>query len=109
MHNELENKLEGLHPVVAIASAVGISLIMVVTTFTMFIHSGAYKTVKQIQVGSQLTAASLGGSYDVTSPVNAVDISNYEVILKQKLSSIDNQADFSESALSPQALGLPSN
>ena len=109
MHNELETKLEGLHPIIAIAAAVFISLVMVATTFTMFIHSGAYNTVKQIQVGSQLTAASLGDSYDVTSPVNAIDIINYEAILKQKLSTIDNQTDFNSGAISPQTLGLPAN
>jgi|GEM_PF-495497 hypothetical protein len=109
MHGDIEKKIEGLHPGTAIAGAVVISFMMVLIPFIMFLHSSAYDTVKQIKIGSQLSAANLNGSYDVTSPVNAIDIANYEATLKQKLTTINNNADFNQNDISNQTLGLPAN
>ena len=109
MHGDIEKKLEGLHPMTAIMGAVTISIVMVFIPFMMFLHSSAYETVKQIKIGTQLSAANLNSSYDVTSPVNAIDIANYEATLKQKLSGINNSADFNQNDISNQTLGLPTN
>ena len=109
MHGEIEKKLEGFHPITAIVGAVIFSFLMVLVPFVMFLHSSAYDTVKQIKIGTQLSAANLNSSYDVTSPVNAIDIANYEATLKQKLSGINNSADFNQNDISDQTLGLPSN
>jgi len=109
MHGEIEKRIEGLHSGVAVAGAAAISLAMVLIPFIMFLHSPAYETVKQIKVGSQLSATNLNGSYDVTSPVNAIDIINYETTLKQKLAIINNNTDFNQNSISNETLGLPNN
>ena len=97
----------GLNPTVAIFLAIAISLIMVATTTATFLRSSAYTTVKQIQIGISATESiDSADGIDITSPINAVDIDEYVQDVKQRLSLLNDSADFGPEDVSDSALGL---
>jgi len=90
----------------AIIVAIGMALFLVFVTFFIFISSGAYTTVKQIQAGSKITRSLQNGDIDTRSPIKADDISAYQTSVDQRLKTIDNATDFGVAGVSDQALGL---
>lgn len=97
---------EGLNPFIAILGTMIITVVMVTVTTIVFLRSGAYATVKQIQLGIQATELVDQGDLDITSPINAADIDEYATSLSQRLNAIDNDKDFGPEAVSDAALGL---
>jgi hypothetical protein len=105
MANEAEI-VKGLNPTVAIALAIVIASAMVLGTTLSFLHSGAYTTVKQIQLGIETTESMDQGGLDITSPINAIDIDDYANSIDQRIKLIDDYADFGPEAVSDAQLGL---
>lgn len=94
------------NPLVAIGLAIGVAFAMVMTTFTIFINSGAYITVRQIQVGTKVARSLQGSNMDTRSPIKADDIGVYQKELSKRMGTIDDTADFGQADISDQALGL---
>lgn len=97
---------QGMNPVAAIGIAIGVAVMLVVITFTMFLKSSANTTVKQIQAGTQVIRTIQNSNLDTTSPIKADDIAAYEVSLQERLKTIDDNGDFGPDAVSNAALGL---
>lgn len=100
------NSTKSFNPIVAIGIAIGVATIMVGVTFTVFINSSAYKTVKQIQVGTKLARSIKPEGYDSTAPIKASDVEAYSQRLNNKVNSYNNQLDFGPANISDSALGL---
>lgn len=98
--------IKGFNPTVAIAVAVAAAFVMVLVTTIIFLRSGAYATVKQIQIGIRATESMDQGNLDITSPINAIDIDQYADGISQRLNMIDDYADFGPEAVSNAQLGL---
>jgi len=96
----------GTNPLLAIVLAIAIAAAMVTVTTLNFLNSGAYTTVKQIQIGIQTTDAVNQSDLDIISPINAADIDKYVTTLEQRLNTSDNYEDFGPEAVSDTALGL---
>jgi hypothetical protein len=96
----------GINPFLVIMAAIALATAMVVITTVNFLHSGAYNTVKQIQIGVQTTEGINQSDLDVTSPINALDINEYAADLEQRLNTLDNYEDFGPEAVSDASLGL---
>ena len=94
------------NPLVAIGIAIGIAFAMVMTTFTIFINSGAYTTVRQIQVGTKVARSLQGSNMDTRSPIKADDIGAYQQELNKRMRTIDDSTDFGQDDISDQTLGL---
>lgn len=105
---DIDTKLsvEGSNPLVAISVAIGLAIVMVVVTFTVFIQSGAYTTVEQIKAGTKFARSIQMNGYDTKSPIKAADIAKYEQSLNQRLDSYSDTSDFSPSEISDAKLGL---
>lgn len=98
--------LEGMNPITAIAGAIGVAAVMVLVTFLVFINSGAYTTVKQIQIGTKVVQSLISSDFDSKSPIKADDITQYQKSISQRLTTLDDGNDFTASDLSDTALGL---
>ncbi|HOR23368.1 hypothetical protein KBB76_00020 [Candidatus Saccharibacteria bacterium] len=85
--------------------AVMVAIVMVSFTTVAFLKSEAYATVKQIQVGSQRHNY-LDEDIDVTSPIKASDIDEYQTSFRERLHSLDDNKDFGPTNLSDENLGL---
>lgn len=96
----------GFNPIIAIGLAITVAVVMVTVTFIVFINSGAYKTVKQIQVGTKLARSIKPEGYDSTSPIKSADIDSYSQKLNSRVDKYNNQADFGPTNISDPALGL---
>lgn len=94
------------NPILAISVAIGIAMAMVAVTFTIFINSGAYKTVMQIQVGTKFAKSIKVEGYDSKSPIKASDVTSYQQELEKRLNGYNYQTDFETSAISSSSLGL---
>lgn len=103
---ESEQNTSGPSLLSAIITAIGMALLLVLVTFFIFISSGAYTTVKQIQAGSKITRSLQNGDIDTRSPIKADDIDSYQASIDQRLKTIDNTTDFGVSGVSDRALGL---
>lgn len=99
-------KPEGANPLAAIAVAVTVALGLVLVTFTIFLNSGAYKTVKQIQAGTKIAHALQSSDIDTRSPIKSDDISTYETSVTQRLKVLDDTSDFGPADVSDASLGL---
>lgn len=99
-------KIEGTNPVLAISMAVAIAALMVIATTYNFLHSGAYTTVKQIQIGTRVVHSIDQGDIDTTSPIKAADIDQYVLSIKERIKALDDTTDFGPAAVSDSALGL---
>jgi hypothetical protein len=105
MEEHREHVLEGMNPVTAIIGAIVIAAAMVVVTFTVFVNSTAYATVKQIQIGTKIVQT-LSSDIDTKSPIKADDITQYQKSVEQRTATMDDASDFANADLSDQALGL---
>jgi len=103
---EAEQHQTGGNLMSAIVVAIAVALVMVITTFLIFINSSSYTTVKQIQSGSRIARAIQSGDVDTRSPIKADDIDLYQKSVDQRLSTFDDGTDFGSSDVSDQSLGL---
>jgi hypothetical protein len=85
---------------------VSLALLMVAATTTVFLRSGAYTTVKQIQIGSRLTDTFDNHGLDVTSPIKSTDIDVLSDSVLARVRSLDDATDFDGADVSDTALGL---
>lgn len=106
MELELKSSPQGSNPILAIAVAIALAISMVVVTFSVFIHSGAYTTVKQIQTGTEVARSAKISGYDTGSSIKASDIAKYEEAMVLKLNSFSDEADFGQAQINDSALGL---
>ena len=95
---------DGVSLYVAIGIMVSLAAASVIITFTLFINSSAYKTVKEIQANSRVSSPGLT-DYDTTSPVKFADIDETSKGIENKIDGLDNQADYGPDAVSDSALG----
>jgi hypothetical protein len=84
---------------------IGISASLVILSFSIFLNSGAYDTVKQISAASSTLAKDDLEGYDTTSPIRADILNNYSKNLDEKVDGLDDQEDFSDSFLDETSLG----
>lgn len=96
---------DGASLYIAILAMAGVAVAFVLVTFTMFINSSAYTTVKTIQANAKINGSSLG-DYDTTSPVKTADIEETVKGVENKIQSLDNQADYGPDAVNDSALGV---
>lgn len=104
--NQSSEKIEGTNPVLAIGIAIVIAALMVAATTYDFLHSGAYATVKQIQIGTRVVHSIDRGDIDTVSPIKAADIDQYALSIKERIEALDDNTDFGPAAVSDSALGL---
>lgn len=97
---------EGFNPVLAISIIISIALAMVIITFTIFVRSSAYTTVKQIRSGKVVVHALDKSDLDTTSPIKANDIDAFAKTVDQRLRMLDDASDFSAADVTDQKLGL---
>jgi hypothetical protein len=90
---------------IAIAAMAGVVVAFVLITFSMFLRSSAYETVKNIQANTKINGSSLG-DYDTTSPVKAADIEETVRGIENKIDGLDNSADYGPESVSDANLGL---
>jgi hypothetical protein len=101
---DAENK--GTNPLIFIGLAIAVAVVMVISTTTSFFRSGAYMTVKQIQIGTQSTISLNDESIDMLSPIKDSDIDVYASNISQRLKLLDDKADFGSEAVSDTSLKL---
>lgn len=77
---------------------IGISAVLVVLSFFIFLQSGAYDTVKQISAAEDVLAASVEG-IDTTSPIQASDLDEYAQSLQQRVKALNDAEDFNKISL----------
>ncbi len=77
---------------------IGISAVLVILSFFIFLNSGAYDTVKQISAAEDVLAASVEG-IDTTSPIQASDLDEYAQSLQQRVKALNDAEDFSKISL----------
>lgn len=90
---------------VAIGIMACVAAASVIITFTMFLNSSAYVTVKNIQANAKINGPGLA-DYDTTSPVKTADIDETAKAIENKLDGLDNQADYGPDAVSDTTLGF---
>jgi len=100
------SKIEGFNPVLALSIIIGVSMVMVAVTFTIFVRSSAYATVKQIDKGQSIVHALDKSDIDTTSPIKANDIDEFAKTVDERLRTLDDAKDFSASDVSNQSLGF---
>ena len=84
---------------------IGISASLVIFSFSIFLNSGAYDTVKQISAASSTLAKDDLEGYDTTSPIRADILNNYSQNLNEKIEDLDDEKDFSAGFLDEASLG----
>lgn len=102
----LDQKVHDTNPVSALIVVVVAAILMIVFTTTLFLRSDAFNTVKQIQAGIKATDKSDLSNYDTTTPVKSEDIDNFSKNLELKLAPINNENDYSASAVDYGSLGI---
>lgn len=98
--------IQGFNPVLAIGIIIGIAVIIVAVTFTIFIKSSAYVTVKQVKKGKSIVHALDKTDLDTTSSIKANDIDLFSQSVDRQLRLLEDASDFSASGVSDQKLGL---
>lgn len=104
--SEDQNHSIGANPVYAIILTILIAVLMVSVSFVIFINSSAYETVKQIKAGTSAASKNDLKAYDTTSPIKSDELDKYIDSLNQRLNNLDDEADFGQSGISSQNLGL---
>lgn len=104
--DERHSVIDGINPLIALIIIITIAIIMVATTFTIFLRSNAYQTVQQIKAGTQVTSKNDLEGYDITSPIKANELDKLDSSLKSTLNSLDDENDFGQNGLSEKILGL---
>jgi len=95
-------------PLLAIGIAVLVATIMTIVTTLIFLNSGAYTTVKQIQTGSEIiTPYQLSQvGIDTSKPIKASDIDDYASTIQKSLQTLNDNQDFGPVPVSDNSLGL---
>ena len=104
--NRQPEKIEGVNPVLSLGLAIVVAALMVIASTYNFLHSSAYTTVKQIQIGTRIVHSIDQGDVDTTSPIKAADIDQYALSIKERLKALDDNTDFGSAAVSDSTLGL---
>lgn len=105
-NNFIERRVNVSNPVVALAFIIFIATCMVLVTTSMFLNSGAYQTVKQIQSGIKATSESDLSEYDTKSPIQSSDIDKFTENLGKNNSNINNESDYQTPAVDYQGIGI---
>lgn len=100
-----DNSTGGMNLYLAIAVMAGLAVASVAITFSLFLNSDVYKTVRTIQANEKLDGSALS-DYDTTSPVKSVDIDETMKGIQNKIDGLDNEADYGSSGVSDEELGL---
>jgi hypothetical protein len=106
MDTDTSATTNGSNPILAIGVAIALAMSMVAITFTIFIQSGAYNTVKQIQAGTDVAKSIKMSGFDTKSSIKASDIAKYEEAMMLKVNSLNDISDFGPDQISDTALGL---
>lgn len=96
---------EGINLYLAIAIMAALAVASVLITFSLFLRSDAYKTVKIIQANEKLDGSTLS-DYDTTSPVKPADIEDTMKGIQNKIDGLDNTADYGSDGVSDTTLGV---
>ncbi|MDQ5953792.1 MAG: hypothetical protein QG647_528 [Patescibacteria group bacterium] len=104
--NFIEKRIDVSNPVVTLIIVLIIASTMVVITTSMFLRSGAYQTVKQIQNGIKATSESDLSGYDTTSPIQSSDIEKFTENLGKNTGSINNEKDYQDPVVDYQGIGI---
>jgi hypothetical protein len=102
-------KTQNVSLTIPLTIAIAIAAVMVITATVIFLHSAAYNTVKQIQIGTQVANSIKKSDIDTVSPIKASDIDQAYVTIKGQLNSLNDKADFGPTAVSDTSLGLVGN
>lgn len=99
-------KRDGPSLYIAVFVAIAVATLMVTTTFTIFLNSSAYSTVKRIQANQNLAGQDLQ-DYDTISPVKAVDIDETIKGVQNTMGKLNPENDYGPAPTSKESLGLP--
>lgn len=91
-------RIQKLNLLWVVILAIGISAVMVILSFFVFLQSGAYDTVQQISAAEDVLATSVEG-IDTTSPIQASDLEDYAQSLPQRVKLLNDAEDFSKISL----------
>jgi hypothetical protein len=101
-----KNYSDGISIAWIISAVIGLSVLMVITSFMMFIRTGgAYNTVKQISAASNTLQKNDLEGYDTTSPVRADTLGAYMKIVDDKVMNFDDEVEFKLDILDKRDLG----
>lgn len=92
------SRIQKLNLLWIVIITIGISTILVILSFAIFLNSGAYDTVQQISAAEDVLAASIEG-IDTTSPIQASDLEEYAESLPQRVKLLNDAEDFSKISL----------
>ena len=90
----------------ALSIVIAIAVAMTAVTITVFLRSGAYVTVKQIQIGSHVSYTFEEGDLDVTSPIKSTDIDELAKNVYSRVQVLNDDVDFGSSDVTDVALTL---
>lgn len=99
------NNEDGISIFWVVVIVIGISAALVLVSFTIFLNSGAYSTVKQITAAAQTLQKDDLEGYDTTSPIRADTLGSYMRGLEAKVQGLDDSKDFRQDLLDKEDLG----
>lgn len=99
-----KQKTASNNPVIAIAIAILLALILSGLSLVSFLHSDAHKTVQLIQKNPTDTTSD--SALDTTSALKSSDIDSIQSAITKDLAGANDAADFSPNELTDAALGL---
>lgn len=106
LNNTADVKKEGIPLSWAIMVTIILSAVLVAMSFVIFLYSGAYDTVKQIQAASTAIKDDSIKDLDVKSPVQAIDLRDYSDAIKNRILILKDAEDFNTSELDATKLGF---
>lgn len=106
LNSAVFNNKEGIPLNWAIVVTVLLSMGLVAVSFTIFLYSGAYDTVKQIQAASSAIKDDSIKDLDTKSPVQAIDLRDYSDTVKNRVLLLNDNEDFITSELDASKLGF---
>lgn len=84
---------------------VGITAVLVIVSFVIFLNSGAYQTVKQISSANKVLKDATLEGLDTSSPIQTTEIKQYSDSLPQRVKALNDTEDFRVDVISTEALG----
>jgi hypothetical protein len=84
---------------------VGITTVLVIISFTIFLNSGAYLTVKQISTANKVLKDESLEGLDTSSPIQTSEIRLFSDSLPQRVKALNDSEDFRIDIISSEALG----
>ena len=105
MSNISEKQKNGVSLLWVIVTVVLVSISLVTVSFTIFLNSNSYDTVKQISAAkNSLEQDDLDG-YDTTSPIQPKDLNVYSRTLNARVKNFNDSEAFSNEIISEEVLG----